>query len=210
MQIPATLKKLAPLILLLAAIVFWIEDTERVRQKPQTAPAGNSAAEPSASPGDDHAAAPHTHSHEGEGDPHDDPEKNRRMGIFHYNEGNKYLKQKQWDQAVRNYKMALHHNKQFEEAHLNQSTAYLQAQRFDEAAATLKTLEAINPENPVLHYNLACYHSLVGEPQASLSALQTAVAKGYKNWKQIETDPDLANLRKETGFKEWMARTAPQ
>ena len=201
MPIPRTLKKFAPLLLLLAAVLFMIEDTDRFR------PAQLNE-ETAASSQNGHSMAPH--SHEGEGDPHDDPEKNRRMGIFHYNEANKFAKQKQWDEAIKNYKMALHHNKESQETHVNLSTAYMQAKRFEEARETLQTLKNINPETPALHYNLACLHSLTGNPKESLDALQTAIDKGYKKWKQIDSDPDLANLRQDMLFKEWRARYAPQ
>ena len=47
---------------------------------------------------------------------HLDPEDQKRMGIYHYNEGNNFLKQNNLEEARSNYKMALHHNKIFEEA----------------------------------------------------------------------------------------------
>ncbi len=203
MQIPGTLKKWTPILLILAAVVFWIEDTTWIRH-PSQGPRPGDAPQPSkAASANGHAAEPHAHSHEGEGDPHDDPEKNRRMGIFHYNEGNRFLKQNEWDEAVRNYKMALHHNKEFEEAHINLSTAYLKAGQLGEALETLNALKAINPDRPHLHYNLACYYSLTGNVEESLAALKDAVARGYKNWRTIDTDPDLKTLRKDSSFKEW-------
>ena len=47
---------------------------------------------------------------------HANPESQKRMGIYHYNEGNKFLRQNKITAAIDNYKMALHHFKNFDEA----------------------------------------------------------------------------------------------
>jgi tetratricopeptide (TPR) repeat protein len=145
----------------------------------------------------------HDHGHGGEEIDHSSPEAQRRMGVFHYNEGNKFLNKSNWEEAVTHYRMALHHNKNFEEAYVNLSTAYLSGKKFNESRKTLSTLEEINPSNPSLHYNLACYHALTGQDGPALKALQRAVDLGFKNFKSVETDPDLENLRRNPKFKQW-------
>ena len=130
-------------------------------------------------------------------------EKEKRMGIFHYNEGNKSFKKGQFAEAIINYKKALHHNKNFKEATINLSTAYMKNSNFDEALATLNKGMTLDPENPHIFYNYACYFSLTGKPEASLEKLKAAIQFGFDKFKQIETDPDLENLRKSPGFKRW-------
>lgn len=149
----------------------------------------------------DHKESPGQTEHD-----HGDPEKQKRMGIHHYNEGNKFLREKESREAIRNYKMALHHAPDFLEASINLSTAYLQGKMFDEAHATLQTLQKKNPENPLIFYNLACYYALTAQTDPSLQALQKAVALGYKDFKTIKTDPDLENLRKDPKFTEWIEK----
>ena len=92
----------------------------------------------------------HDHGHGGEEIDHSSPEAQRRMGVFHYNEGNKFLNKGNWEEAVTHYRMALHHNKNFEEAYVNLSTAYLSGKKFNESRKILSTLEEINPSNPSL------------------------------------------------------------
>ena len=135
---------------------------------------------------------------------HNNPDKQKRMGIYHYNEGNKLLRKKKLSEAIKNYKMALQHTPSFLEASINLTTAYLQGKMFDEAHKTLKTLQEKNPKNPLLFYNLACYYALTIETASSLQALQTAVKLGFKNFKQIKSDPDLENLRKDPNFDAWI------
>ncbi len=128
-------------------------------------------------------------------------EKEKRMGIFHYNEGNKSFKEGRFDEAIGNYKKALHHNKTLKEAAINLSTAYMKNSNFDEALEALKVGMALDSTNPHIHYNYACYYSLIGQPKASMEKLQEAVHFGFTNFKQIETDPDLETLRQSLEFK---------
>ena len=128
-------------------------------------------------------------------------EKEKRMAIFHYNEGNKSFKEERLDEAIGNYKKALHHNKTFKEAVINLSTAYIKNLNFDEALETLNMGIALDSTNPHIHYNYACYYSLTGQPKASMEKLQKAIRLGFKNFKQIETDPDLEKLRQSPEFK---------
>lgn len=137
---------------------------------------------------------------------HTDPANNVRMGFFHYNEGNKALKEEKWAAAVRNYKMALHHNPDSAETHINLSTTYLRMKEYDSAYSTLKNLEGKAPSNPLLFYNFACYYSLTNQIEAGLTALKHAVDLGYTNLEEIKEDPDLENLRRDPGFIEWIKK----
>ena len=136
---------------------------------------------------------------------HLDPEAQKRMGIYHYNEGNNFLKQNNFEKAISNYKMALHHNKNFEEAYINLSTAYLGKKQFKSSLKTLNTLESINPRHPLLHYNFACYYALLGNITMGIESLKQAISNGFKNHRILKTDPDIESLRQDPQFKELQA-----
>lgn len=188
------MKKYTPILLLLAIVLFFVTDHLKLdpSQNKEKVNGENS------SPTEDHE-----HS-EGSDSDHSDPENIKRMAIFHFNEGNKSLRQEKWDEAEINYKKALHHNKEFQETYINLSTTYFKAKKFDEALKALNELEKVNASNPLLHYNLACYYSLTNQPDASLDAIKKAVDLGYKEFKEIQTDPDLENMRVAAGFKAWL------
>ncbi len=133
-----------------------------------------------------------------------DPEKERRMGIFHYNEGNRFLRKGDWKEAVRNYKMALHHDQTLSDVYVNMSSAYLQGQQYPEALKTLEILKTHAPDHPNLYYNLACYYSLTHQETESLAALKQSLKLGYSARNDAHTDPDLANLRETVKFKQWV------
>ena len=133
-------------------------------------------------------------------------EKEKRMGIFHYNEGNKNFKEGLFDEAIINYKKALHHNKSFKEAIINLSTAYMKNSNYDEALETLKRGMLLDSQNPYIHYNYACYFSLIGQPKKSLEMLKIATHFGYNKFDQINMDPDLKKLRSSSEFKNWLRK----
>ncbi|MBI4647503.1 MAG: hypothetical protein HY738_13165, partial [Bacteroidia bacterium] len=54
---------------------------------------------------------------------------------------------------------------------------------------------SIEPSNPKLVYDLACYYSVIGNKVDAINALIRAVELGYSNFPQIDCDPDLSNIR---------------
>jgi tetratricopeptide (TPR) repeat protein len=185
--------KYLPHVGLLALIVFLITDTSPIILSTSNSEKSSKKMEGSHKEG--------SHNEGSKGQNISQEEKEKRMGIFHYNEGNKSFKEGRFDEAIGNYKKALHHNKTLKEAAINLSTAYMKNLNFEEALETLKVGMALDSTNPHIHYNYACYYSLIGQPEASMEKLQEAVRLGFTNFKQIETDPDLEKLRQSPEFK---------
>jgi tetratricopeptide (TPR) repeat protein len=185
--------KYLPHLGLLALIVFLITDTSPIILSSSNSEKNSKKMEGSHKEG--------SHNEGSKGQNISQEEKERRMGIFHYNEGNKSFKEGRYDEAIGNYKKALHHNKTLKEATINLSTAYMKNLNFEEALETLKVGMALDSKNPHIHYNYACYYSLIDQPKASMEELQEAVHLGFTNFKQIETDPDLEKLRQSPEFK---------
>jgi tetratricopeptide (TPR) repeat protein len=185
--------KYLPHLGLLALIVFLITDTSPIILSVSNSEKNSKKMEGSHKEG--------SHNEGSKGQNISQEEKEKRMGIFHYNEGNKSFKEGRFDEAIDNYKKALHHNKTFKEAAINLSTAYMKNLNFEEALETLKVGMALDSTNPHIHYNYACYYSLIDQPKESMEKLQEAVRLGFTNFKQIETDPDLKKLRQSPEFK---------
>ncbi len=188
------LLKYLPHLGLVALIVFLITDTSPIVLDKTSIP------EAKLDEGS-HSEGSHKEGSNGQNLPQE--EKEKRMGIFHYNEGNKNFKAGQYDEAITNYKKALHHNKSFKEATINLSTAYLKNSNFDKALETLQIGMKLDSKNPHIHYNYACYYSLTNQPKASLDKLKAAIDFGFSNLEQIESDPDLEKLRQSPEFKSW-------
>ena len=191
MNVPSKYLRLMPLLLIIGSIVFFTTDQTKFHL--------NQVEKPTSTKGGDEELIP---THDEEEMDRKSPEAQNRMGVYHYNEGNQFLKQNKIEDAIKNYKMALQHNEYFEEAYINLSTAYLNKKSFKLSLKTLKTLESINPKHPLLHYNFSCYYSLLGNIPKGIESLKQAISHGFKNHQILKTDPDIKNLRQNPQFRE--------
>ena len=65
-------------------------------------------------------------------------------------------------------------------------------------------LSKVRPKDPIVHYNLACSYSLLGDTTKALEALKKAIVLGYDDFSYLKKDKDLENLRKDKRFRELM------
>jgi hypothetical protein len=89
-----------------------------------------------------------------------------------------------------------------DEVHLLACLADLYA-RQGKLEANLKVdrlLVGLRPRDYRFHYNLACTHSRLGQIDAALDALRTALELGYDNFDHLRRDSDLENLRTDRRF----------
>ena len=71
---------------------------------------------------------------------------------------------------------------------------YTQQGRLAEGLRVDEELVALFPENPTVHYNLACSLALLDEKERALDALERAVEFGYRDASFMSADKDLAKL----------------
>jgi hypothetical protein len=57
-----------------------------------------------------------------------------------------------------------------------------------------RTIQAA-PDDPILHFNLACFYSSSNRIKEALYHLEEAFKKGYKNHEKVISDLDLENIR---------------
>ena len=62
-------------------------------------------------------------------------------------------------------------------------------------------LAELRPDEPIVHYNLACSYSLTGKLTRAAAALQKAIALGYRDFKWLARDPDLKRLRNHPSYE---------
>ncbi|MFH1791997.1 MAG: hypothetical protein ABH885_08480 [Candidatus Omnitrophota bacterium] len=80
--------------------------------------------------------------------------------------------------------------------------AYTKKGRYTDGLEIDMKLLRIKPDDPVVHYNLACSYSLLGDADRSLEALKKSVRFGYKDFDYMERDPDLDFVRKDPRYPE--------
>ncbi len=67
-------------------------------------------------------------------------------------------------------------------------------------------LVRLRPGDALAHYNLACSYSLTGKFAPATAALDRALDLGYRDFKWMAKDPDLARLRKHPLYRKIRAR----
>ncbi|MGE5279983.1 MAG: TPR end-of-group domain-containing protein [Deltaproteobacteria bacterium] len=72
-----------------------------------------------------------------------------------------------------------------------------------------RRLADLKPDNPIVHYNLACSLSLLGDITAALEAIKKAVRLGYNDFQYMNRDPDLRNLRRDERFGKFFRQLEP-
>ncbi len=80
------------------------------------------------------------------------------------------------------------------------------------ARALLSVAAEIDPDNPLVYYNLACYAARAGDAARAIADLERAVAKGFARFDLIDEDSDFAPIRGNPAFQKWLAAartTAP-
>jgi serine/threonine protein kinase/Tfp pilus assembly protein PilF len=65
---------------------------------------------------------------------------------------------------------------------------------------------AMDPEEPLTLYNVACNYSLLGQPEEAIDCLERAVKFGYRHKQWLEHDSDLNALRGHRRFQELLQR----
>jgi tetratricopeptide (TPR) repeat protein len=84
---------------------------------------------------------------------------------------------------------------------LNEDAASdLQNKNLGNAALRLELMARIRPENAQVHYRLSRIYALSGHKKDALGALRTAVAKGFNDAAEMETNPDFETLRMNPDF----------
>lgn len=84
--------------------------------------------------------------------------------------------------------------------------AYTGKGLYEKALEVDLRLVALRPDNDIVHYNLACDYSLLKNADPCLAALEKAIALGYDDLEHMNTDPDLAFIRKDPRYKKLLLK----
>jgi predicted Zn-dependent protease len=82
---------------------------------------------------------------------------------------------------------------------------YTKAGRISDGLSMDLRLSKTRPEDPLVHYNLACSLALAGQLESALNTLKKAVQMGYRDFAWMEKDSDLDAIRSMASYQEWAA-----
>jgi TolB-like protein/Flp pilus assembly protein TadD len=89
-------------------------------------------------------------------------------------------------------------------AHIFYAVALARAGRSEEAKTEAAKAIELNPADPLMLYNTACFYAQVGEKKLALRSLKSAIRSGLGLYEWVERDPDLESLRAEPEYIELM------
>jgi predicted esterase len=71
--------------------------------------------------------------------------------------------------------------------------------------ALLLVRAEIDPDNPLVYYNVAAYSARSGDASRAIKDLEQAVAKGFTRFELIDDDTDFDPIRQDEAFRKWLA-----
>jgi serine/threonine protein kinase/regulator of sirC expression with transglutaminase-like and TPR domain len=91
-------------------------------------------------------------------------------------------------------------------AHIFYAVALARAKRVEEAKLeAVKALE-LNPTDPLMMYNSACFYAQLGDKTLAIESLRNALEAGMSDYEWIKRDPDLDCIRDEPDYTNLMKR----
>jgi tetratricopeptide (TPR) repeat protein len=78
---------------------------------------------------------------------------------------------------------------------------YTKRGRYNEGLGVDERLAALEPDNALVFYNLACSYSLTDQCDRAAEAMAKALHLGYRDFKWLAKDPDLRKLREHACFQ---------
>ena len=108
------------------------------------------------------------------------------------------------DFEIRFYEGILEKKGDFFQALMALGNLYTQKGLYQKGLAVDEKLARLRPKDPLVLYNLACSYSLLNKISQAFKAMKDAFSCGYNDFDYLENDGDLANLLKDTRFKEYL------
>lgn len=107
------------------------------------------------------------------------------------------------------YEAILAEDPEFVDALIPLAEVYTKAGLHDKGLATDLKLAGLRPNDPTVHYNLACSYALTGKRDEALASLERAIELGYRDVAFLMKDEDLVSLHDDEQFAQLIAKFFP-
>ena len=89
-------------------------------------------------------------------------------------------------------------------AHIYYANSLVITENIEQAKNEAAKAVELNPNDPLMLYNAACFYSLLNDKKTAIEAIKNAFAAGYQDYEWAKRDSDLVNIRQEPVFIELM------
>ncbi len=121
-------------------------------------------------------------------------------------EANKFFQAQDWANAAKAYEGITKKEPSNFQAWNRLGSIYHSSGKFDKAAAALEKALALNPNGPVVQYNLACAYARLNDKDKAFEVLNKLAPSGFFQPEQINADADFAGLQSDPRFKEVLSQ----
>lgn len=128
------------------------------------------------------------------------PEPTRSMAIAKLLEGEALRALGRWEESLTALRMVADQEPKRLESWLGMGWCLKRTGRLDEAIQALEQGLAASPREPILLYNLACYHALAGRVQAAIEHLTNAISIDDRYRDLTGAEPDFDPIREDPRF----------
>ncbi len=115
--------------------------------------------------------------------------------LFYYRAAEVCMRRSDLDRADVFFQKAINLNPSFIGAIHGQAALYVLRNENERALVNFKKIIALKPEESDAYYNIACIYARMNNIDDAVKWLEKAVEKGFNNWRLIENDKDLVNIR---------------
>ena len=114
-------------------------------------------------------------------------------------------KQPDMEFEIQFYESVLQHSPNFVELLMALGDLYTKKGFYQKGLEVDLKLSVLRPEDPYVHYNLACSYALMGSKESALASIRRALETGYEDFEHLEHDADLALLLDDPDFKKYLS-----
>ncbi len=111
-------------------------------------------------------------------------------------EGVAHDKAGRYQVALARFRQALAYNPNYVPGHFHMGITFVNTKEYDKSIRCFEKVIELDPTESAAYYNIACCYSLMGEADKALEWLALSVERGFHDWKHMEKDTDLDNIRK--------------
>lgn len=105
------------------------------------------------------------------------------------------------DFEINFFERLVEQNPKYVDALIVLAEAYTRKRLYEKGLEIDQRLSRLRPNDPVVHYNLACSFALVGKKDEAISELKRTVELGWQDFDYFKKDPDLKSLYDDPRFQ---------
>lgn len=112
----------------------------------------------------------------------------------------------EYDKAIEDYSKVIALDQNYAKAYYNRGVAYKDKRLYEMAIEDFNRVILIDQKYAEAYYNLSCVYSMKRDIQNSIKYLKEAFERGFTDYKDVESNVELDNIRQTKEYEEIIRR----